>query len=131
LLTCDETRKGVRDSPLPDTQHTTDMCLRLRLRCTPWWLVWPDIETGTITFRATRSSYSDIPTSSKLNIKSAQPFCTCCLRHSTIVSRNDRGISSCGFSWGRRIVSTNSVWCRIRKESTLSSVTAAPRVSQQ
>jgi hypothetical protein len=81
------------------------MCLKLR--CTLSWTVWPKIETGMITFRATRSSHSESPTSSRLNNNSAQYSCTCCLRHSVIVSKNDRGISSHGsFSgdqWSRKL----------------------------
>jgi hypothetical protein len=95
-LACEATTKSIIDSPLANTQHTTDRYLRLQ--CTPWWIVWPDIGTGTITFRAIRASHSEVPTSSRLSTKWAQQSCTSCLRYSTILSKNHRGISSHGFS---------------------------------
>jgi hypothetical protein len=103
----------------------------LRLRCTRLWIVCPDMETGTTSFLATRYSHSGFPTSSKLNAKSTQQSCTGCLRHSTIVSRNDQGISSREFSWGRPVVWKRSVIWRIKQDSSHPSVTAAPRASQQ
>jgi hypothetical protein len=127
-LTCEEIITSVIDFPLADTQHTIDICLRLW--CTTWWIGCPDIEIRTITFHATRFSNSDIPTSFKLNTKSAQHSCTCCLSYSIIVSRNDRGISSRGFSWGRLVVSKSWVGWWIKKESTHPSVMAVPRVSR-
>jgi hypothetical protein len=48
-----------------------------------------------------------------------------------IVSNNDRGISSRGFSWGRLIISDNSSLCGNKKESTHPSVIAAPKTSPQ
>jgi hypothetical protein len=128
-LTCEETMNGVKDSPAADTQHITDVCLRLR--CTPWWIVWSVVETGTITFRGARSSHSEIRTSSRLNTNSAQEPGRCSLRHAIIVSKTNRGISSRGFSWGRPIASESSSLCQNQKESTHPGGTAAPKVSPQ
>jgi hypothetical protein len=96
-LTWEETTNGVKDSPAADTQHITDACLRLR--CTPWRIVWSVIETGTITFRGARPSHLEIPTSSRLNTNSTQEPGRCSLRHAIIVSKNDRGILSVTMSY--------------------------------
>jgi hypothetical protein len=129
-LTCEETMNGIKDSPAADTQHITDMCLRLR--CTPWWIVWSVIETGTITFRGTRSSHSEIPISSRLNTNSAQEPGRCSLRHVIVVSISNRGISNCGFSWGRLIVSDGSIYVGIKRiDPPHPGVSVAPKVSPQ
>jgi hypothetical protein len=82
-LTCEETTNGAKDFPAADTQHITDMCLRLRW--TPWWIVWLVIETRTITFRRARSSHSEISTSSRWNTNSAQEPDRYSLRHVIVV----------------------------------------------
>jgi hypothetical protein len=91
-LTSEETTNGVKDSPAAATQHITDMCWRLR--CTPWWIVWSVVETGTITFRGVRSSHSQIPTSPRLNTNSAQEPGRCSLRHAMIRLKWSRNLKS-------------------------------------
>jgi hypothetical protein len=50
-----------------------------------------------------------------LNANSAQEHGRCSLRHAIIVSKNDRRISSRGFSWGRFVISDSSSLCWNKK----------------
>jgi hypothetical protein len=129
LFPREETMNDVMTFPAADTQNPIDGCLKLG--CTWWQIVWPHIETGTIMFRGTRCSHSEISTSPTSKTNSAQQPGIYCLRYSMFVSQNDRGLLSRAFSWDRPTFSKSSVFQRVRNKLTSPSVTAAPRALRQ